>query len=182
MEIDQLIKDIRNGDENKFEIIVNLYQQKIFKYCWCMIGNEHEAEDTVQDIFVKVFSQLYKYKVDTSFQSWLYRIAYNQCIDVLRRKKRVHMFQYIEDILSRENIIMEDNSERNYSIHDALKKLSVNERNIILLKILENKSYEEISVILQKNPIALRKQFERAKNKLKKLLKEELYNEQQFQY
>lgn len=181
MDIEITIQEVRQGHINKFELIVNTYQQKIFDYCWYMLGREQEAEDAAQEVFVKVFKQLDKYKSNTNFQAWLYKVAANQCMDILRKEKRRAIFDYIGDILSEEKIVIEDRGHNDHPIHDALKKLSISDRNIILLKVLDSKSYEEISLILQKKPDAIRKQFERAKNKLKKLLKEDGYYEELFQ-
>lgn len=182
MDIESIIIKIKSGDSDKFEEVVNSYQQKIFDYCWYMLGNHQEAEDTVQDVFIKIYSQLNKYIPNTNFNAWVYRIAYNQCIDTIRRRKRAVIFQYFEDMINKESLPAIDKITIEHPIHEALSRLSISDRNIILLKALDKKTYEEISHILNKNSTSLRKQYERAIKKLRKILKEEEYNEQLLQF
>jgi RNA polymerase sigma-70 factor (ECF subfamily) len=170
--IEELIQRIKNGEVDLFEKIVGLYQQQLFKYCFHMLGNIHEAEDVVQEVFLKTYEKLLSYKAGISFSAWIYKITYNQCINIIRRKKLLQFIPFMEEIKYLEedlnmSFIKDELSEE---LTKGLSKLKSEEKSIIIFRTLDEKSYEEISVILDISAVAARKKYERAKQKLKKNL------------
>ncbi|MFD3270416.1 RNA polymerase sigma factor [Paenibacillus dendritiformis] len=169
-ELRQIIADVVEGDTEKFETIVQFYQKPIFHYCYHMLGHYSEAEDSAQEAFLKAFRALAKYNPDVPFCAWLYKIAYHQCIDVIRKRKLVKYlpFFYRDD---KENKPVDLQIETHYFdefVHRAMSKLSAEERNLLILRCVEDKSYEEISHILNHTSVNLRKKYERAAAKFRK--------------
>lgn len=166
----QIISDILNGDTTQFERIMHKYQRPIFLYCYHMLNNYAEAEDYGQEVFLKAFRHMGRYDPEKSFEAWLYTIAYNQCIDALRKRKLVKYLpflyhstrdyspidQRIEDIYFDEQVLQ------------AMHRLSAEERSLLILRCVEDKTYEEISTILQRSNAYLRKKYERTVGKFRK--------------
>jgi RNA polymerase sigma-70 factor (ECF subfamily) len=159
-----------NITKENFHCIIEKYQKPIFKYCYHMLRNREEAEDIVQEVFLNAYSKRDKYKVIDSISSFLYRIAYNQCLNTLKRKKIIQFISLEKscDIPSDQcvlDIIDEDFSKE---ITYVLSKLSINEKNVFILRVIEEMDYKQISLILDKKEDAIRKLYQRAKNKIKK--------------
>src|SRR5215467_8015529 len=74
-----LIRRLQQRDEKAFEEIVRLYQHKVFNLVYRMIGNQEEAEDIAQEVFVTVFKAIDSFRGEAKFSTWLYRIAANHC-------------------------------------------------------------------------------------------------------
>ncbi|CAH8249076.1 sigma-70 family RNA polymerase sigma factor [Paenibacillus melissococcoides] len=140
-ELRRIIADVVEGDTQKFEQIVQFYQKPIFLYCYHMLGHYSEAEDSAQEAFLKAFRALAKYNPDIPFGAWLYKIAYHQCIDVIRKRKLVKYlpFFYRDD---KENKPVDLQIEAHYFdefVHRAMSKLSAEERNLLILRCVEDK-------------------------------------------
>lgn len=149
-DLHQIITDVLKGDTEKFEEIVKMHQKPIFLYCYHLLGDHSEAEDSGQEIFLKAFRSLKKYNREIPFGAWLYKIAYHHCIDVIRRRKlaRYLPFFYREE---KENKHVDLQIEANYFdefVHRAMSRLSAEERNLLILRCVQDKSYQEISLIL----------------------------------
>ncbi|MDO3677485.1 RNA polymerase sigma factor [Paenibacillus ehimensis] len=169
-ELRQTIADVLEGDIDKFEKIVQNYQKPIFRYCYHMLGSDTEAEDSGQEVFLKAFRNLTKYSQHVPFGAWLYKIAYNHCIDVIRKRKlaRYLPFFYRDE---KENKHIDQQIEANYFnefVHRALSRLTTEERNLLILRCVEDKSYEEISLILNQSSANLRKKYGRSAAKFRK--------------
>jgi RNA polymerase sigma-70 factor (ECF subfamily) len=166
LEIGELIEKVKQGDANSFEPIIRMYQQKIFSYCYYLLGHKQEAEDAVQEIFFKAFRCLDSYRYDHSFLAWLYKLAANHCRTMLTRRKRWRLLQLkfwaYEQAKSAEEIYAE---QAGFELN-SLAGLSVTEKEILILRVMEDHSFEEIARILGIRPAAVRKRFERLKRKL----------------
>ncbi|MDP4180554.1 MAG: sigma-70 family RNA polymerase sigma factor, partial [Bacillota bacterium] len=95
--IETAVQGIKEGNYQYFEVIVEQFQQQLFRYCYRMLGNIYEAEDAVQESFIKAYENIRKYNKSISFSAWLYKITYNHCINILRRKKLVKFVPFIEE-------------------------------------------------------------------------------------
>ncbi|MDD7914620.1 RNA polymerase sigma factor [Polaribacter ponticola] len=85
---DQLyINKVINGDTNAFAYLVDTYKNMVFSLAFKMTKNREEAEEISQDTFVKAFKNLHKFKGDSKFSTWLYRIAYHACLDAIKKIK-----------------------------------------------------------------------------------------------
>lgn len=169
-ELRQRIADVLEGNIASFESIMQRFQKPIYLYCYHMLCDASEAEDSAQEIFLKAYRNLDKYNPNLPFGTWLYRIAYNQCIDVIRRRKLAKYLPifYRDD---QENKDVDRQIEDNYFdefVHQAMSKLSAEERNLLILRCVEDKSYRELSLILNQSSATLRKKYERSAAKFRK--------------
>ncbi|MGG3310196.1 RNA polymerase sigma factor [Paenibacillus lautus] len=166
----QIVADVLKGEIDKYELIMNRCHKAIFNYCYHMLGDYAEAEDCTQEAFLKAYRNLSKFESDKPFEAWLYRIASNQCIDYLRKRKlsRYFPFLYQKDQDNRHVDQVIEHKYYNPSVLRALAKLTAEERSLLILRCVEDKSYHEISLILQQNTTYLRKKFQRAAAKFRK--------------
>jgi RNA polymerase sigma-70 factor (ECF subfamily) len=168
-DVDQTVRAVKNGDKERYGTIVVNYQQQIFRYCFHMLGQLQEAEDVTQDVFVKGLERLEQYREGTSFRAWLYKIAYHQCLNKL---KRAQIYDRILSLFSRSMPVSQSDQpteglEFNVELREALLRLAPKERHIILLRIVEENRFEEIAEQLDISYSAVRKRYERAIKKLK---------------
>lgn len=172
--VHEVVESIQKGDVDQFQIILREYQNRIFKYCLHILGHRQEAEDATQEIFLKVYRNLDQYHSAISFSAWLYKIAYRQCIDLIRKRKAkgfLPLFKVVERAEYEDDPIGD-----NYfsdAVHLSLQKLSLEERNLLMLRGVEQKPFSEISEILNKNTASLRKKFERTVVKFKNFYDQE---------
>lgn len=149
-----------NGGEAELEIVMKLYGQALLRYCHNIIYDYHEAQDAVQITFIKAYEKRSSFNVDMNLSSWLYKIAYNTCIDILRGKKL--KFPHIPP-QTNSDFIPEH-------IRKAFLTLNAADRALVYGRIIEEKSFEELSKIHGKSSAVLRKRYERAKKKLSGIL------------
>lgn len=159
-----LVERCRNGDTRAFEPLVDRYKNKIHNYVSRMIHDPDEAEDVTQEVFVRAFSSLHHFRGQSSFQTWLYRIATNLCVDHHRRQE--HRPQVVRSLdapvegedgglewevadwsYNPESVAL--SREMQEQVHRALGLLSDKLRAVILLHDLQGLSYEEIAQTLQ---------------------------------
>jgi RNA polymerase sigma-70 factor (ECF subfamily) len=148
-----------------FDRIIEEYSNKIFGYCYRMLRNRHEAEDAVQEVFIKAYKSFARESNIISVAPWLYRIAYNHCLNIIRRKKLLEFINITEEILPEQNSF-EDDVELGEELKYALSMLSPEQRTVVVLKVVEDMEYKDIGDILGKKSENVRKIYERAKKKL----------------
>ncbi|GAA0400067.1 sigma-70 family RNA polymerase sigma factor [Paenibacillus motobuensis] len=169
IDLHQIIPDILKGDASQFEKIMRRYQKQIFLYCYHMLGHT-EAEDGTQEVFIKAFRHLSKYKLEKPFEAWLYTIAYNTCIDIIRKRRLAKYLPFLyrsDEHNQHVDQAIEDNYYNEHVLR-TMSKLTPEERSLLILRCVEDKSYKEIGEILQQNSSSLRKKFERTAAKFRK--------------
>lgn len=170
-------------DPDKFSYLINRYQDKLARYIRRLGNANHEdAEDILQDIFLKVYLNLNDFNQDLKFSSWIYRIAHNQVISHFRKRQarpEAHSLpidgeglQLLADDIALEH--QSDLSLEREAINIALSKLDAKYREILILKFFEDKSYQEISDILKKPQGTVASLLNRAKKALKQALPEQV--------
>lgn len=158
-------KDTQNafvqGEEWALEVIIQTYSAPLLRYCITILCNSEEAKDVLQDTFIKAYQKRKRFNPDTSLSSWLYRIAYTTAIDVLRKSKRrlKLMDKYRMEADNQNNTISEP-------LRSILISLPVMDRALLYGRVIDEKSYSEMSLILNASEAALRKRFERLRSKL----------------
>ena len=169
------------GDEPAFEAIVTRYQARVFRLAFRMTGNEQDAEDVVQESFLRAFRQLAKFDERASFGTWLYRIATNCSLDLVRSKRRRSEQAAIIDP-DREDPVqalpsadptpdrIALSSEVRGRVADAMNELSATERTAFVLRHFEGMSIEELSRVLECQPGAAKHSVFRAVQKLRRAL------------
>ncbi|WNS42406.1 RNA polymerase sigma factor [Paenibacillus sp. MMS20-IR301] len=169
-DLQERITQVLAGDIQKFEAIMQVYQKQIFFYCYHMLGHYAEAEDCGQEVFLKAYRSLGSYNRDTPFGAWLYTIAYNQCIDVIRKRRLARYLRLFHQD-EKQHRPVDQHIEAHYpdaAVQQAMARLTADERSLLLLRTVDELSYAEISLMLQQNTARLRKRYERASGKFKK--------------
>lgn len=159
------------------------YHKPILIYCFHMLRQRQDAEDATQDIFMKAMNHSQNGEGIQNESAWLYRIAHNHCSNMLRRRKLLSFLPFGQE---RKRELSQEASyaqvDESMAIDELLAKLPVEDRSVMVLRIIEDKSYEEIGMILHAAPATVRKKFQRAKNKVKKWIElEEEEHEQKKQ-
>lgn len=179
-----LIEKSKQGDVAAFEQLITGYQKKIVNLAYRMLGNRTDAEDAAQDIFVRVFRSISGFNEKAAFSTWLYRIATNVCLDLLRRKKRQNEQNTISIHRGEENdeyeLPIEDNHPSPYehakrneamrALEKALEQLSEEQRMVIVLRDINGLSYEEIAEITKCSLGTVKSRINRSRLMLRKLL------------
>ena len=177
------IMDIRvlqaqQGNAAAFESLVREHQTRLYHTCLRMLANPDDARDMAQDILVKVWRSLPSFKGDSSFSTWLYRIAVNTCLDELRRRKKAR--QTSMEALAEsgwepsdpEAERLLDRALNRELIHKALNELQEDFRAVIVLRDVDGLSYEEIAEVLECPVGTVRSRLNRARRLLAKILLE----------
>ncbi len=146
------VDEVLKGKTENFAQVVDKYKDKIFSLAMGMLKHKEEAEEATQDVFVKIFKALPKFQHKAKFSTWIYRIAYNECISRLRKHK-VQTIS-VEDNFTNNLIAAEEKEEgwqeteiRSHLLHKALDGLPEIERGLVHFFYFENLSVEEITRI-----------------------------------
>lgn len=168
---------LKEQNPEYFTALYRRYGGKVFAKCISMLGEEAQARDAVQDIFIKVFLNLSRFSEQSSFSTWLYSITYNFCIDLIRRKKKIPVL-FAEDVGRigdeidvevPDSVLLEMKQER---LEVVLSKLPEGDRIILLMKYMDDLPIKDIAGMLHKTESAIKMQIMRAKQKA-----QAIYNE-----
>lgn len=166
-EIRDYIKKVKHGDKEAYFNIVTYYQQSIYGYLFRMINNHQDAEDLTQETFTTAYYKINQLRNVDSFKSWLISIAYTQAQQYFRKKKL--NFLLTEKLKYQQKNFVEDKDH--YDIPDIIRNiLTPYEISLLILRVVEEMSYEELSSCLNRKPVTLRKQYERIRKKLRSKL------------
>jgi RNA polymerase sigma-70 factor (ECF subfamily) len=176
------VERARSGDSDAFRLLVEQHSRAIFRLAYRMTGNEEDAEDVVQETFLRAYRQLGKYEARSSFSTWLYRIASNYSLDLIRMRKRHEdkrergSAEENRDIL--QSIAVDSpgpdrivySSQVKDRVDAALSQLSAQERTAFVLRHFEGLSIEEIGEALGTGANATKHSIFRAVQKLRRTL------------
>lgn len=177
----QLVGDYLSGNENAFRVIVERYLKPIYGYAFRLTGSKRDADDIVQDVFVKVWKNIGKYDLSMDFKTWLFVIARNTIFDYLKKRKE-YVFSDFENEEGEnelaENLADESDlpdelvlrSENAEIIKKMITELPKKFQEILSLRYEDDLSFMEISKILEKPLNTVRSYHRRALLKLKEKL------------
>ena len=143
------IAKITQGDTKAFAVLVDRYKNLVFTLALRMLKNREEAEEVAQDTFIKVFKSLAKFKGDSKFSTWIYRIAYNSCLDRLKKCKQQYHVVPIDEYTERQLIDLDnaldalEEQEQQQTIKDCLHLLPSEDSFLLTLYYYEGQSLEE---------------------------------------
>lgn len=158
--------EFAEGKEKALELAIDKYGQAILRYCHNILCDYYEAQDATQITFIKAYNKRATYDFQKQLASWLYKIAYNTCIDIIRKRKRVKFTEIIPSQQEKDNYMPEN-------IKNALMTLNGLDRALVYGRVMEEKSYAELATIHGKSEAALRKRYERAKKCLAAILEDD---------
>lgn len=176
------IKRIQNGETECFSHIVEHYSKPVFLLICRIARNQEDAEELTQDVFLKVFRTLKNFQGNSLFSTWLYRIAYNTAISYTRKKKQEFLYieeQTINNIPDREvDEAFENNITEKHlqALHQAIDQLSPDERGIITLFYMEEKTIEAIAEVTGLSNSNIKVKLHRIRKKLYLMLNSDRYN------
>jgi RNA polymerase sigma-70 factor (ECF subfamily) len=182
METEPLISRCQIGDRDAFAELVQRYQNRLYNFIYRTLQNKEEAEDAVQEVFIKVFHAIRNYRPESSFTTWLFRIASNHCIDRFRRRKHSTVSLTVNAPEGEESTLeipdttnnpelLFFNAELQEALRSAIDSLPPKYRMVILLRHQQNLSYQEISEITGLPEGTIKAQIFRARRLLRERLK-----------
>jgi RNA polymerase sigma-70 factor (ECF subfamily) len=178
----EIIRQILDGDIDAYAILVNRYSGPLLNLCYRYLQRREEAEDAIQEIFIKAYTGLENWEPRAQFKTWLYRIAINHCLNTVRRQKIVH-FRSLQQMdqgfyspqvdrfsqpAGKEEELLREQREK--LIHCLLNQLSETHRTVLILYFYQEMSYKEIAETLQVSLSSVESRLFRAKKKLAKIL------------
>jgi len=175
------VERAQSGDSDAFRLLVEQHSRAVFRLAFRMTGNEQDAEDVVQETFLRAYRQLDKYEARASFSTWLYRIASNYSLDLIRMRKRHEDKR--ERGKAEERDILQTlpvntpgpdrivySSQVQERVKEALNELSAQERTAFVLRHFEGMSIDEIGETLGTGTNATKHSIFRAVQKLRRSL------------
>ena len=142
----------QGGDHAAYSALVRRHQDRVYRYLLRLTGSHDEALELTQEAFIKAWEALPAWRPEAQFHTWLFRIASNAAMDVLRRRKVVDFVALEEDYDAPAEApgpeAQLDTKQRLHALDAALARLTVEQREMILLREVEGLSYEEISAAL----------------------------------
>ena len=174
----ELIRRFKDGSPAAFEELVRKYQNRIYNLCRYMLQDRDDSQDAAQEVFLKACSRAKDFRADSALYSWLYRIAVNTCLDY---KKKAFPEQLEDEALLESVATSEPSPEQRYqskeighALQSALQKLPEHLRAAIVLKEIEELSYEEIAEVLQISLGTVKSRISRAREELRQILRKRL--------
>lgn len=174
MDEQKLLEQLRNQDTRRkaFSVLVEQYSEKLYWVIRHIVGRHEDADDALQNAFLKVWNKLDDFRGDANIGTWLHRIAVNEALDLLRREKK-HTgsdtdtgdlsYAFADEYF--------DGDEAEQLLREAMETLPEAQRAVFSLKYYDNKQYKEISRILGTSEGGLKANYHHAVEKIKQFLK-----------
>jgi RNA polymerase sigma-70 factor (ECF subfamily) len=142
------IRRAQAGDDEAFESLFNKHKNLVFRTSFLMLGNLHDAEDLLQEVFLEVHRSLRQYRPDKgAFTTWLYRITMNDCLNS-KRKRRLQIVSF-DDVTNLRHVFSETDIDFDHSVQHAVNRLSPKLRAIVVLRYYAELSYAELTEVLE---------------------------------
>lgn len=179
----EMLRAVLDGDSTAYRGLVEKYQGRVYSMVYGMVRNREDARDITQDAFVKAYRNLKSFRLESSFYTWLYRIAMNLAIDHTRKQKRQATTGFDEAIAAKDDdggmheMHHQDSPRKALErkqlfglIMEALDKLPAEQKQIILLREVEGLAYKEIAEVMEIPEGTVMSRLYYARKKLQKLL------------
>lgn len=185
-ELKILIDKAIGGDSDAFSALICRVQNKAYSIAFRYMNSDYDARDMMQESFIKMYRNLDKFNFESAFDTWYFRILINCCLDELRKRKNKE--SYSLDIIpdGKDEPMAVDipdespgpeaeliSKERQKLVREAILALPEDHRNIIILRELEQLSYDEIGQALDLDPGTVKSRLSRARQKLKQIILEQ---------
>ncbi len=183
-----LIQLASQGDNGAFEALVETYEKSMFNLAFRLVPDREDAMDIVQEVFLKAYQALPKFRGDSRFSTWIYRVCMNASLDHLRRKQRAQIFSLDEPLVLGESLVAREIRDGGDSIEDlvetrtlgdsimeVLRDLEPVHRTVIVLSDVRGFSYQEIADIMGVSIGTVKSRLHRARNMVRRLLPPEQF-------
>ncbi|MFA0964734.1 RNA polymerase sigma factor [Roseivirga sp. BDSF3-8] len=178
MEDQEIVKRLKNGEgrDHAFRLLVEKYQERMYWHIRKMVIDHEDADDLVQDVFVKVWKGIDRFREDSNLYTWLYRIATNECLTFLNKKKR-RFFLPIgrnegELELKLESDALISGDEVSMRLQKALLKLPDKQRLVFNMRYFDEIAYEDMARITDTSVGALKASYHHAVKKIEEFIRE----------
>ena len=176
MEDKELLEKLRNNESRNFgfNLLIKKYQEKVYWHIRKMVIDHDDADDIVQEVFIKIYNNIDKFREDAQLYTWIYRIATNECLTFLNKKRR-RFFLPIGDVEKElgtklDNSVHIDGDEVQLKLQKALLKLPDKQRMVFNMKYFDEMKYEDISKITDTSVGALKASYHHAVKKIETFL------------
>ncbi|MDX9948771.1 MAG: sigma-70 family RNA polymerase sigma factor [Bacteroidales bacterium] len=179
-----IIRDILEGDREKFRLLVEKYQPLVFRTCIGFVHDKDDADDLTQEVFIQAYQSLSRFRGNSAFSTWLYRIAVNASLNSVRRSSKNFIVQRFNSLFGSEktsdipfsqadaddpeNILIR--KEHVVRVQKAIDSLPENQRTAIILSKYDDLSQKEIAAIMNITEGAVESLLQRAKQNLREKL------------
>ena len=174
---EEIAKIVQLGEIEPFGVLVKRYEKKIMRYAKRFLFGYDDAEDLVQDVFIKAFVNIKSFDIDRRFSPWIYRIAHNEFINMIKKKGKESVSFFNPDVLF-PHLVSEETPEKEVNetelreaLDNCLKSLSPKYREVVVLHYYEELSYREISDVLRVPISTVGIRLKRGREKMKLLCK-----------
>ncbi len=173
-----LLRRAQNGDAQAFDELMSPHEKRIYALCLRMSGNREDALDCAQEAMLRVWRALHTYRKQASFSTWMYRIATNTCLDMLRKKKTrpsVSLDALTDMGFSPTDpvgdpVTQAESSARKRTLAEGIGLLPPDMRAALILRDVQGFSYEEVAAILDTPLGTIKSRINRAREKLRGIL------------
>jgi RNA polymerase sigma-70 factor, ECF subfamily len=175
----QLIEEVRNGKRRAFTELMRRYQQRVYWAARRIVGTHEDADDIAQETFVKAYTALGDFRGESSFFTWLYRIAVNLSLNAVR-KRQVVSYLRENDIINRFFPASDDPSrevefkETESRLQEAIARLPEKQRAVFVMRYFDEMSYEEISEVMKTSVGGLKANYFHALRKVREYMTNEI--------
>jgi RNA polymerase sigma-70 factor (ECF subfamily) len=146
----QAVEACRRGDREAFDRLVERYQRDIYRLCYRYLNNHEDANDAAQEVFLRAYRAIGRFRGDSAFSTWLYRIAVNTCLNFRAARKPAG------DELQPETVVdprpgaqwKVETDERSRRVREAVSRLPEKQRATVILKVYHDLTHEEVAGIL----------------------------------
>jgi RNA polymerase sigma-70 factor (ECF subfamily) len=180
----ELIHLLKKKDREAFKELVETWQDMVYNTALGILQNVEDAEDTAQEVFVQVYESIGSFKEESKLSTWIYRITVSKALDHIRKKKRKKRFAFIQSLYGKNDGpaidppdffhpgVKMENKENAAILFKAIEKLPANQKTAFVLNKTEGLTYLEIGEIMKLSNSAVDALLQRAKQNLRKNLKE----------
>jgi RNA polymerase sigma factor, sigma-70 family len=178
-EDDELVRGTLNGDQRSFNQLVKRYQERVYWTARRIVNSHDDADDVVQNVFLKMYEGLHNFRGDSNLFTWLYRITINDSLNLLR-KKRIQQYipfsQEIEDKYGDADSAHDKVIQNEYQtlLEKAINNLPPKQRAVFTMRYYDEIPFDEIAVILNKSVGGSKANYFQAVKKISEILKREL--------
>ena len=164
----QIVARVLAGEASEYRHLVERHQRSVFRFAWNLIGDEHEAEDITQEVFVAAFRRLESYDGKrAALKTWLLTITRNRCINHLKRKRPAVGDDAIRNHVASASICESEREGFWRALTAALARLPLKQKTAFVLAEIEKLSYAEIATIEQTTCGTVKSRIHRAKQRLR---------------
>lgn len=185
MQDSEFIEQLKLGNESAFSLLVDEYKDRVYNTCIGFLHNSHDAEDVAQEVFMQIWNSIDDFKGKSSLATWIYRIAVNKSLELIRHRKtqkRSAFFFSITDPEQKPDEVADDSfvhpgvvleqKEQAEALFKAMDRLPKKQKVAFTLHKVEGLSYKEIARVMETTLSAVESLMHRAKKNLQDLLYE----------